>query len=332
MSFKCEKCGYSWPMDFNNADENINCPNCGNEATSSTRSGLLGQVQRLLYDAHQDNNLPKYLLLENVKNLIGKQFKPQFDAWIKWLDSIGYNTYYEVLNSKYFGVPQNRERIFAVSIRKDVDNHTFKFPEKIPLTTRLKDILEKNVADKYYISNEKVDQIIQSQEFKKSVGQLSNSPFIVASRGRNPENPSDRTVGAPTEQRLEPNFNGTTNTITTVQKDNYVCEPHVTTIKVRNQATEFAGCTDIVGTLLARDYKGFGNQEMAAVVEAYPNDIQYRIRKLIPLETWRLMGFSDEDCRRASKYVSDTALYKQAGNSIVVNVLEKIFHSLFITP
>ena len=83
-------------------------PNCGNTEIASTRSGLLGQVQRLMEVAHENNTLPKYLLLENVKNLIGKKFKPQFDSWVSYLDSIGFNTYYQVLNAKHYGIPQNR--------------------------------------------------------------------------------------------------------------------------------------------------------------------------------------------------------------------------------
>lgn len=289
MQNKCESCGHSWPIDFSIAEEVLVCPNCGGNVSSSTRSGLLGQVQRLLSVAHEHDELPKYLLLENVKNLVGKKFVNQFNAWVKWLDSIGYNTYYEVLNAKHYGIPQNRERVFAVSIRKDIDNGKFKFPEKIPLNIRLKDILEKNVDEKYYLPDDRIDKILNStfmQEKKRiqmkdvcdtllardwkdpkcvQVGQLecsfeqsgrvydsdgiaptimSNShgktsggytspkimveePFIVASRGRNPENPSDRTTGSPTEQRLEPNFSGCTNTLTSVQKDNYVAEPIV---------------------------------------------------------------------------------------------------------
>lgn len=269
MQNKCDACGHSWPIDFNNVEEVLICPNCGEKVSSSTRSGLLGQVQRLLSVAYENNTLPKYLLLENVKNLVGKKFKPQFDAWINWLDDIGYNTSWKILNSKHMGIPQNRERIFALSIRKDIDNGEFKFPDKIPLTIRLKDILEKNVDEKFYLPDERVGKILDNWTSKKSepniikVAQLDSSfeqsgrvydsngifptiisnshgktsggytspkimvedPFIVASRGRNPENPSDRTTGSPTEQRLEPNFSGTTNCLTSVQKDNYVCEP-----------------------------------------------------------------------------------------------------------
>lgn len=379
MVNKCEKCGHTWPINFEHPEVNNLCFNCGNIDIQSTRSGLLGQVQRLLTVSYNEHTLPKYLLLENVKNLVGKKFKPQFDAWINWLDLIGYNTHYKVINSKHMGIPQNRERIFAISIRKDIDDGSFKFPEQIPLTTRLKDVLEKNVDEKYYLPDERIEKILNStfmQEKKRiqttdvcdtllardwkdpkcvpveddikvignympsnhdasrvvdidgiaptvkenhgtvtaiaepqiiqkfgdrgtsqysirdyahtipanpmsdrgqmvleskviKVGQVSSDgsqagmvyspdglaptlcagchgyamgnileeqePFIVASRGRNPENPSDRTAGAPTEQRLEPNFSGCTNTITSVQKDNYVCEPQV----LRAERTEY---------------------------------------------------------------------------------------------
>ena len=112
---------------------------------------------------------------------------------------------------------------------------------------------------------------------------MNNEPFIVASRGRNPENPSDRTTGSPTEQRLEPNTKGLSNTLTTVQKDNYVAEPKQSNL---------------------------------------------RIRKLTPKECFRLMGFDDEDFYKAEAVNSNTQLYKQAGNSIVVDVLEAIFTNL----
>jgi site-specific DNA-cytosine methylase len=171
---------------------------------------LLGQVQRLLAVAKNNNTLPKYLVLENVKPLVGKKFKPQFDSWCNWLDSIGYNTYYEVLNGKHYGVPQNRERVFAISIRKDIDIG-FKFSETIPLQHRLKDILEKHVDEKYYINNEKTEALLAQLKDK-----LENS---------------------------------------------------VQTIKVSNQATVVDGFTDEAGTLMARDWKGFGNQAMTAVVE-----------------------------------------------------------------
>ena len=397
----CKTCGYEWEIDFSNPNYNYKCPYCGSVNLDSTTSGLLQEVQRLLSVAYKNNTLPKYLLLENVKNLVGKKFKPQFDAWIRWLDSIGYNTYYQVLNSKNFGIPQNRERIFALSIRKDVDNGNFKFPEQIPLTTRLKDILEKTVDEKYYLSGDKVESILanfiarqneasginlkdkattfdgltdvahtlMARDYKGFGNQSMTGviePIIVASRGRNPENPSDRTTGSPTEQRLEANMNGTTNTITTVAKDNYVMEPVVCEQRCDEGLRFFKD--DVVGTLRAIDacsdkrviepedinpvrigniygeqfgtgYAGNvwdqdsvsptimtaqgGNRQPLVL-----DNVKWRIRKLTPKECWRLMSFSDEDCNRASKYVSDSSLYKQAGNSIVTSCLVAIFYSL----
>ena len=469
MVNKCDKCDCSWPINFEDPKTNNVCPNCGNIDIKSTRSGLLGQVQRLLTVAHEERTLPKYLLLENVKNLVGKKFKPQFDAWLNWLDLIGYNTYYQVNNGKHYGVPQNRERIFAISIRKDVDVKGFIFPETVPLEIRLKDVLEKNVDEKYYLPDDRIEKILNStfmQEKKriqttdvcdtllardwkdpkcvpiedvvpvrlgglyddedgkhqagaiwdknaisptldtmsggnrqpfivdeiKVVGNYMPSghdasrvvdidgiaptvkenhgtvtaiaePFIVASRGRNPENPSDRTVGAPTEQRLEPNFSGCTNTLTSVQKDNYVCEPIVyddynSRISADQDAINTLTCNcgasaerngvKIIEPVIVEDF--YQSREPRVYTETAPTirservglkaadgefeelveRIKWRIRKLTAKECWRLMNFSDEDVDRAARSVAVSSLYKQAGNSIIVANLIAIMCSLFI--
>lgn len=562
----CTKCGHKWDIDFSNPDYNYKCPLCGNVSLESTTSGLLQEVQRLLSIAYEENELPEYLMLENVKNLIQKKFIGQFNAWVKWLDSIGYNTYYKVLNAKNYGIPQNRERIFAISIRKDIDTNGFTFPEPIPLTTRLKDILEHNVDEKYYLTDDRIEKILNSsfmQEKKriqttdvydtllardwkdpkcvpveedvnpirigniydekfgtgyagnvwdkegisptlqtaqggnrqplvideiKVIGNYMPSnhdasrvvdvdgiaptvkenhgtvtaiaePFIVASRGRNPENPSDRTTGAPTEQRLEPNFSGCTNTLTSVQKDNYVCEPQV----LRAERTEYGkairrqyeagevdekisnmremkprtdGVSNTITTLLKDNYvaepviyddynsripqdqdaittlttncgvsaerngvkiiepvvvedfyqsreprvyaevaptlrsertglkvadkveypcttrgkqvastirasiykQGARNLEenvtnglgYEGIIEEEQPKIKWRIRKLTPKECIRLMNFTDRDYEAMAKYVSSSAIYKAAGNSIVVACLIAIFSSLFL--
>ena len=126
-----------------------------------TRSGLLFEVERLLKKSVEYGNQPKYLLLENVKNLVGKKFKPEFDKWLKTLDGLGYNNYWKVLNAKDYGVPQNRERVFVVSIRKDVDTQGYTFPEPFKLERRLKDVLETNVDEKYYLKQELVGCAIE---------------------------------------------------------------------------------------------------------------------------------------------------------------------------
>lgn len=124
---------------------------------------------------------------------------------------------------------------------------------------------------------------------------VAEDPVIVAMRGRNPDNPSDRTAGTPTEQRLEMNKNGTTNVLTTVGKDNYVLENKTDNI----------------------------DDSREKMID------RYRIRKLTPREVWRLMDVKDEDYERAAQVNSATQLYKQGGNSIVVNVLTAIFGQLF---
>jgi DNA (cytosine-5)-methyltransferase 1 len=319
MQNKCDACGHSWPIDFSNADEVLICPNCGEKVSSSTRSGLLGQVQRLLAVAYENNELPKYLLLENVKNLVGKKFVHQFNAWVKWLDSIGYNTYYQVLNAKHYGIPQNRERVFAVSIRKDIDNGEFKFPDKIPLNIRLKDILEKNVDEKYYLPDERIDKILNStfMQEKKRIQMKDvcdtllardwkdpkcvqvEDLFIVASRGRNPENPSDRTVGSPTEQRLEPNFSGCTNTLTSVQKDNYVAEPQV----LRAERTEY-------GKAIRKQYEAgevyekIGNmRELAPRTDGVSNTITTLLKDNYVYEPQIVIG-----SMQANSYIGDGSI------------------------
>lgn len=290
-----------------------------------TRSGLLYECEKVI-----EHCKPKYLLLENVKNLVGKKFKPEFDKWLEYLESLGYTNYWKVLNAKDYGVPQNRERVFVVSILGE--HKPYKFADKIPLDKCIRDILEDEVDEKYYLSDEYVErlrksinnpnQVLIPQATKKGYIELNvpgvcdlsypNSktrrgrvqegggisptltaasqdicyidlPCIAASRGRNPNNPSSRKAGEPTEQRLEFNTKGTSNTITTVQKDNYVVEQ------------------------------------------------TYRIRKLTPRECFRLMGMSDDDIDEIQAAgISNTQQYKMVGNSIVINVLEAIFKNLFM--
>lgn len=117
-----------------------------------TRSGLLYEVERLLSVAAEHGELPKYLILENVKNLVGKKFIKQFEAWLAWLDELGYNSYWQVINAKDCGIPQNRERVFAVSIRKDIDAG-FAFPQPQTLQCYMDDFLEENVEEKYFLSD-----------------------------------------------------------------------------------------------------------------------------------------------------------------------------------
>lgn len=156
----CNTCGQKYNPMLLDADKRYICPHCGSDDVKGTRSGLLLEVERLLIKTIETNTAPKYLCLENVKNLVGK-FKPDFDAWLKRLEHLGYNTYWRVLNAKECGVPQNRERVFAFSIRKDIDTGKYTFPIPFDTGIRLKDILEKNVDEKYYINTERASNLIQ---------------------------------------------------------------------------------------------------------------------------------------------------------------------------
>ena len=112
-----------------------------------TRSGLLYECEKVI-----EAKKPKYLLLENVKNLVGKKFKPQFDEWLSYLEGLGYTNYWKVLNAKNYGVPQNRERVFVVSILGK--HEPYEFPKPIPLDKCIADILEDEVDEKYYLSED----------------------------------------------------------------------------------------------------------------------------------------------------------------------------------
>ena len=445
------------------------------EDGQQTRSGLFFEALRIITDLQ-----PQYAIAENVKALTSNAFNDEFETVIKSLADAGYNNYYSVLNAKDYGIPQNRERIFIVSIRKDIDTHEFTFPDKLPLTKTLKDLLEPKVDEKYYINNERAKNLIEQIKSRyiitestpvdgtileprakevcncitarydagiqnqKSIGCMviepnkdpivigsmqkhtamnddgvcpclttamgtsgGNTPMVVeddarikyigsygsgerrkvydpdgispclnasdykgatniiqvgnlmpeakfkntqrgrvydpeglaptlntvsggslepkiievpcaiASRGRNPDNPNDRTTGSPTEQRLEPNTTNCANTLTTVQKDNYILEPKVIddTVGFYDEPRIY---DETVPTLRAERYG-------LKVTECNP---ELRIRKLTPKECFRLMGFSDEDFDSIHG-ISNAQLYKMAGNSIVVNVLEEIFKSLF---
>lgn len=123
---------------------------------SGTRSGLLWEVERLLNECSE---LPQILLMENVTQVHGSKNREHFDEWIRFLESKGYSNFWQDLNAKNFGVPQNRNRTFMVSVLGD---YIYKFPQEFPLELRLKDMLEDSVDEKFYISNSKIDKIVNS--------------------------------------------------------------------------------------------------------------------------------------------------------------------------
>jgi DNA (cytosine-5)-methyltransferase 1 len=146
---------YSFPC------QDISVAGHGAGIKEGTRSGLLLEVERLLKVAAEKGTLPKYLLLENVKNLVGKKFKADFDSWLSFLSSLGYANYWQVLNAKDYGIPQHRERVFCVSIRGE--HKPFIFPEKRELTLRLKDMIDEHVDERYYLKESTIRSIVTSK-------------------------------------------------------------------------------------------------------------------------------------------------------------------------
>jgi len=156
----------------------------GGDLGSGTRSSLMYETIRIVGKIR-----PKYVLWENVKNILSKKHKHNFEAYIEIMDKLGYNSYYQVLNAKDYGIPQNRERVYTISIRKDIDKGNFKFPEKEELKLRLKDMLENKVDEKYYLSDEKITKIQNSNfmQEKKRIQDKDYSDTILARDWKDPK-------------------------------------------------------------------------------------------------------------------------------------------------
>lgn len=221
----------------------------GLNESSGTRSSLLWECCKII-----ETKKPKYLMMENVKNLVGCNHKANFLKFLQYLESIGYKNRWAVLNAKDYGIPQHRERVFCISILDEMNY--FRFPKPVPLTKKLYDILESNVDEGFY---------------------LRNNQFI--------DNPI-------------------------VQDYSYCIDSNYWKGSTLNSFLE--------------------KRRRQLVTDKINEYGEYMVRRLTPHETWRLMGVSDEDYEKVSSIMSNTSLYKQAGNSIVVDVMEHIFTNLFV--
>lgn len=317
----------------------------------NTRSGLLFEAERII-----EHTKPKYAIAENVKNLVSKKFKDDFESLLDRLDGYGYNNYWQVLNAKDYSIPQNRERVFIVSIRKDVDDGTFTFPEKEELGIRLKDLLDDVVEDKYTINNERSSKLLSILDDK---GLLENKRFCCDSSINKPEK---REISNCITARYDAGIQNQRQIgLVVVESKQKRLGGLYDTDKIRRQA---GAVWDKEGLSPTIDTMQGGHREPLIVVKDdtkkvcgvddnlksnipkkidkdrdFKLDDAYAIRKLTPLECWRLMGFTDDDYYKARKRLeetfyngadrSNTQMYKQAGNSIVVDVAEGIFRELF---
>lgn len=151
----------------------------GAEEGSGTRSSLIFQEKRMLEVKH-----PKYIMLENVKGLLTQNMRKYFFRYLKDLDSFGYTSFYKVLNAKDYGIPQNRERIFVISIlRTDTDPHPeYHFPSPIKLTTTVEDILEDDVPPEYFLSSSTLEKYLTKTDINESVKKLYPEDFDTQDR------------------------------------------------------------------------------------------------------------------------------------------------------
>ena len=292
----------------------------GGDEGSGTRSSLMYETIRIVKKLK-----PKYVIWENVKNLLSKKHRHNFDSYLEIMESLGYQNYYQVLNAKDYGIPQNRERVFTISIRNDIEKQ-FIFPEKQELKLKLKDMLENEVDEKYYLSDKMQNYVLATNEdgtdnkFANRVNEckMNKTPsYAITVRGAGGQQRgslSNFVVGDGTEE-------------TTIKE---------VKLKIKNATKQgYQEATDGDGIDLSMpnsETRRGRVQKQSIQTLTTQNNLgvvsDLRIRKLTPKECWRLMGFNDEDFDKASKVNSNSQLYKQAGNSIVVNVLENILKNL----
>lgn len=268
----------------------------GGDIGSGTRSSLLYETVRIVQKLK-----PKYVIWENVKNVLSKKHRHNFDMYLAQLEEFGYKNYYQVLNAKDYGIPQNRERVFTISILGEHDSYVF--PQKQELKLKLKDILEDEVDEKYFLSDKAI-RGINNSKFKAKQSIIQDNEGICSTLlSRDYRDPKCILVKEATKKGYA---------IATVGDSINLEHPNSTTRRGR------------IGHQVAQTLTTSCNQAVMVIDEE-----EYRIRKLTPLECWRLMGFNDEVFNKARQVNSNSQLYKQAGNSIVVNVLESILNNLF---
>lgn len=469
---------YDREIPEDSLDIYMTSPPCQSFSLAGKRKGEDSKNGVLFYNSHEFivKNNPRYFIFENVKGLLSDDGGKTFQRWIDYLggksvngnsvifpheESVPYHVYYQVLNAKHYGVPQNRERIFIIGIRDDQDND-FKFPKPFPLEKRLKDVLESEVDEKYFLSDKMLNhfatktgvfsgmfkpmdsdsdgtaacipavyhkmpitntyinevqigtwrtheapiveyqltggkwdktheqsgrvydkngiaptihtmqggnqepkiiapEVIQLNPSTESNGKqpyqhnrvydtngvmttldtdsgrknvLINDVKIGAIRGRNPENPLSRRSGLPTEQMLEINENGTSNALTTVQKDNVVIIP-TNNSKGYDIAEEEEEDSINFSNPNSETRRGRIGKKVSQTLDTKCEQgilTQQRIRRLTPTEAFRLMDFNFgiPGVPDFKWEVSDSQAYKQAGNSICVNVLCEIIKRLKI--
>ena len=332
---------------------------------TSTRSGMLWEVERILSECYELGTMPQILLMENVPQVHGTDNVKDFNKWQLRLEELGYKNYFQDLIATDYGIPQTRNRCFMVSILGD---YSYTFPKPIPLKLKLKDMLEDNVDEKYYLSD-KMLQYITSKDDKYKVNEnklVINRDIACSKTTREGNTRADTTDYICDE--LPNNFN-IKNGCKQIYDLNYYnheqsnrvysteyssptlrtkCDDDGT-IKIINATKDgYLEATDgggndrgiCVGTyqysksdkfMNGKDRLQLGKEVSDTLQTTQKEGIVYSylaIRKLTPKECFRLMGVKDYDYENCAKNQSDASLYHLAGDSIVVNVLMAIFKEL----
>lgn len=271
----------------------------GGDKDSGTRSSLMYETLRIV-----EKIKPKYVIWENVKNLLSKKHIHNFNAYLEAMERLGYKNFYKVLNAKDFGIPQNRERVFTISFIER--EREYEWPSPIPLERKLKDMLDNEVPEAYYLSEGRIKAIQTWEERQKENG-----------RGFRFEVKDGDSIGR----------------AITTSGDRPASTNYVKVKNATKRGYDLATDGDSINlqfpnSTTRRGRVGHGVSQTLQANGSMGTYQNYRIRKLTPKECWRLMGFDDSDFEKAEKVNSNSQLYKQAGNSIVVNVLEGILKKL----
>lgn len=323
----------------------------GLKPDSGTRSSLLWDNIRLLSKAKENNKLPKYIMFENVKNLVSKKFIDDFNDLLDVLDDLGFNSYWSVINGKDCGIPQSRERVFVISIRKDIDNGKYEFPVPFDTGIRLKDVLEDQVDEKYYLPDEKVHEFLKTidlSQFCKEDNELHQLGYINDYNGDANRIYSDNVARILKSEAggggAKTGWYATKNDILKVGQLNSSQDGIVISLEgvTPTHTAEHGNTHKIItigqvsseGSQAGKVYSPEGViQTICACTHGYAigNIFDYiKIRKLTPRECYRLMGLTFEDCDKASELgVADTHLYKQAGNGIITNCCALLAEHLY---
>jgi DNA (cytosine-5)-methyltransferase 1 len=305
MTFKCPSCKHEETFEGELIiDRQTFCSECGALSEPKDIRGIMFfEVMRLLKNTEDK---PPVIMLENVKGI--SKF---LDVVAYEYEKRGYKLYQTLYNSKYWGVPQNRERYFVVGVHESIEKE-FEFPiQQDKYIPRLSTILENEVDEKYYVNSEKTKGIIEQVGDKLRIREATKKGYAEAGEGDtlNISHPKSKT-------RRGRWGNQVAQTLLTGQEQ-VVVEP--TGIRLKDNARTFSNFQEITEPVMARDYKGWSKVGMVGVIES-----DLRIRKLTPTEYKRLQGFPES----FEIVVSNSQAYKQFGNAVTVNVSQAIAERL----